>query len=109
MKKILLTASVLLFLVSCDNNQKVYEWRTNDRSGIFNETNLLKEWPAEGPEEIWSIDGLGAGYGSPTFTKDKFYITGEKDTEDEGVAEQENPHHQLAPGHVERLLVRPPV
>jgi len=80
MKKILLIATALLVLVSCASNQEVYEWKNNDRSGIYNETNLLKEWPEEGPEEIWTIEGLGAGFGSPTFTEDRFYITGEKDT-----------------------------
>jgi len=34
------------------------------------------------------------------------HVGGEKTTEDKGIAEQENPHHGLAPGHAEYLLVR---
>ena len=37
------------------------------------------------------------------------HVAGEEDAENEGVAEQEYPHHQLAPGHVEGLLVGAPV
>jgi len=80
MKKIFLIVTAIIVLVSCASNQEVYEWKNNDRSGIYDETNLLKEWPAEGPEELWTIEGLGRGFGSPTFTEDRFYITGEKDT-----------------------------
>jgi outer membrane protein assembly factor BamB len=59
---------------------KIYEWRGTDRKGIYDETNLLKSWPAEGPKEIWSIDNLGNGFVTPIFTEDSFYITGELDS-----------------------------
>ena len=48
--------------------------------GIYPDTKLLKEWPEEGPREIWTIENLGRGYGSPQFTEDRFYITGEVDS-----------------------------
>lgn len=59
---------------------KVYEWRGEDRAGIYSDKGLLKSWPEKGPAELWSIDNLGNGYGSPTFTDDAFYITGEADS-----------------------------
>jgi len=51
-----------------------------DRSGIYPDTDLLKAWPEEGPGEVWTIEKLGRGYGSPTFTEDRFYLTGEVDS-----------------------------
>lgn len=60
--------------------QNVYEWRGENRSGIYSETGLLKAWPAEGPELIWEFEGIGNGYGSPVFTPDKMYIMGEIDS-----------------------------
>ncbi len=75
---------ILIFLVlvgSCTtNNNTVYQWRGEERNGIFPDTNLLEKWPEEGPEELWAIEGLGNGHGSPTFTEDNFFITGEKDS-----------------------------
>ncbi len=58
----------------------IYEWHGPDRTGIYSEKGLLRNWPETGPVELWSIDNLGNGYGSPTFTDDRFYITGEFDT-----------------------------
>lgn len=72
---------LVLILGSCKSeNNNVYEWRGNGRTGIFPDTGLLEEWPPEGPPELWAIEGLGNGHGSPTFTDKHFYITGEKDT-----------------------------
>ena len=73
--------SLFLLLLSCSSSQpEISEWRGSDRSGIYPDTELLTEWPEEGPEEIWTIDSLGRGYGSPQFTEDRFYITGEVDS-----------------------------
>jgi outer membrane protein assembly factor BamB len=59
---------------------KVYEWRSENRSGIYNETGLLKSWPEEGPELVWEYEGVGNGYGSPVFTPEGMYIMGEIDS-----------------------------
>jgi outer membrane protein assembly factor BamB len=58
----------------------VHEWRGPDRSGIYNESNLLKVWPAEGPKEKWTVTGIGNGFGSPVFTDQNLYISGEIDS-----------------------------
>jgi outer membrane protein assembly factor BamB len=58
----------------------VHEWRGPDHSGIYNESNLLKVWPTEGPKEIWSVTGIGNGFGSPVITDQNFYISGEIDS-----------------------------
>jgi len=81
MIKYILPAFLLFMLLSCSTSQpEVYEFRGLDRSGIFPDKELLKEWPAEGPEEIWTVEKLGRGYGSPLFVEDRFYITGEVDS-----------------------------
>jgi outer membrane protein assembly factor BamB len=72
--------SLLHLVPSTQEKSKIYEWRGKDRLGIFNESNLLKSWPEEGPKEIWSIDDIGNGFVTPIFTEDKFYITGETDS-----------------------------
>ncbi|MCF8370764.1 MAG: PQQ-like beta-propeller repeat protein [Bacteroidales bacterium] len=91
----LTVAFVLISLFSCnqgpknikgDNDNsiskedKVYEWRGENRKGIYNESGLLKAWPEAGPELVWEYEGIGNGYGSPVFTPDKMYILGEVDS-----------------------------
>lgn len=58
----------------------IQEWNGPERKGIYNESGLLKTWPAEGPKELWSVGTIGNGFGSPVFTNDNFYITGEIDS-----------------------------
>jgi outer membrane protein assembly factor BamB len=74
-------AFMLLMLLSCSSaHQDIYEWRGENRSGIYPDTDLLEEWPEEGPEELWAVNNLGRGYGSPLFVEDRFYITGAVDS-----------------------------
>ena len=72
---------LLMTLFSCSPvHQDIYEWRGENRSGVYPDTDLLKEWPEEGPKELWTLENLGRGYGSPLFVEDFFYITGEVDS-----------------------------
>lgn len=81
MRKYLIPSFLLFLLISCSSSDPdLYQWRGADRMGIFPDTGLLKEWPAEGPSEIWALDSLGRGYGSPLFVEEHFYITGEIDS-----------------------------
>jgi outer membrane protein assembly factor BamB len=73
---IILTAS---FFYAADKTT-IYEWRSQGRTGIFPGSNLLKEWPAEGPKELFTIEKLGNGFVTPIFTDNRFYITGEIDS-----------------------------
>ncbi len=75
-----IAALLLLSLCSCSQETKVYEWRGENRSGIYPDKGLLKVWPESGPEVVWEYDGLGSGYGSPVFTEDHMYIQGELDS-----------------------------
>ncbi len=58
----------------------VSEWRGPNRDGIFPEKNLLKQWPENGPEMLWSFNGLGFGHSSVAVANGKVYVTGMKDT-----------------------------
>lgn len=49
-------------------------WR-GDGNGIYNETGLLKEWPANGPEILWTFEGLGEGHSSPVFANGLIYLS----------------------------------
>ena len=56
------------------------QWRGPNRDGIYPETNLLKQWPAEGPKMLWSFQELGTGQGSVAVSKEKVFVTGIPDT-----------------------------
>ena len=51
------------------------KWRGPNENGIYDETGLLKQWPANGPEIIWHYDDLGEGHSSPVFANDLIYIS----------------------------------
>jgi outer membrane protein assembly factor BamB len=85
MKKSLLTILLIVLLISTSFTSafsQLYEWRGPGRTGIYNETGLLKEWPAGGPKLLWEVSGMGDGYSSVTVTEDAVYITGRKDDND---------------------------
>lgn len=63
-------------MVSYSAFAQQYGWRGPGRTGIYNETALLKSWPADGPKLLWEAEGIGMGYSSATVTGDAIYITG---------------------------------
>ncbi|WP_167608249.1 PQQ-binding-like beta-propeller repeat protein [Maribellus sediminis] len=70
------------FLYSCatKSRSEIAEWRGPNRSGIYNEDNLLDEWPEEGPELLWVFEGLGKGFAAPSILNDRIFVNGEKDS-----------------------------
>jgi len=78
-KKLLCLLSFIFYFITLGNAQEILQWRGTDRSGMFNETNLLKNWPETGPALLWE-SYIGNGYGSPVITKTNIYINGEKDS-----------------------------
>lgn len=80
MKKIIavLVLNVLFFNLSA---QVLSEWRGFGRTGNYaDEKNLLKEWPENGPELLWSLDSLPTSYASVGVTEDAIFLTGLEDT-----------------------------
>ena len=77
-----LLLAVILF--SCAKEKvketKIYQWRGDNRDGVYNETGLLKTWSESGLAELWYCEGIGNGYGSPIVSDSMLYITGESDT-----------------------------
>lgn len=62
--------------------QNVSQWRGINRNGTYHESNLLKEWPEEGPERLWITEGIGAGHSSVSVAGDRLYITGMQEKND---------------------------
>lgn len=51
-------------------------WRGLHRDGVYAETGLLQQWPAEGLRELWAVTNVGSGYSSPVIDGDRLYVTG---------------------------------
>ena len=62
--------------VKLSENQRISEWREEDRTGVSAETGLMKSWPDGGPELIWSNAELPKGYSSVSFGNNTIYATG---------------------------------
>ncbi len=54
------------------------QFRGSNRDGKYPETDLLKSWPAGGPELLWTTTGLGRGYSSVSVVGDTIYAAGMK-------------------------------
>ena len=75
--------SIILFAITLLSSYGQQSgWRGPGRSGIYNETGLMKIWPENGPSLLWEITGIGTGYSSATVTDDAVYITGTKAEKD---------------------------
>jgi outer membrane protein assembly factor BamB len=73
----LIPGILLLFLIYISAvGQEDAGWRGPGRTGIYNETGLMKVWPKEGLSLLWEADGIGQGYSSVAVTNDAVYITG---------------------------------
>jgi len=55
------------------------QFRGPNRDGLCQETGLLKQWPENGPKELWSYDELGHGFASVAVVNGVIYTTGMED------------------------------
>ena len=78
--KILAILLCLLQIAQMVQSQNIAQWRGDMRDGIYNETNLLKEWPEAGPALLWQTEEIGEGYGSPAVAGNQLFINGEVDS-----------------------------
>ena len=78
----LIYLSFLLSIAFSLSAQVSTQWRSTNRDGIFEESNLLKSWPEEGPALLWYNDSLPTGYSSPIVSENYIYVTGLVDTVD---------------------------
>ena len=72
--RILSLVFIFLFTYSVSSYAEIKsQWRGPNRDGVYPETNLLKQWPKDGPELLWAVDGIGIGYSSAAVTSDRVY------------------------------------
>ncbi len=62
------------------------QWRGPQRSGVSQETGLLKQWPKEGPKLLWQQKDVGDGYSTPAVAGSRLYLLGNRGLENEFVA-----------------------
>lgn len=82
MNKLLSLWVAILLITSCNAQKRntISEFRGIGRTGIYQESSLLKSWPSDGPKEIMTVENIGNGFVSPVFAENNFYITGEIDS-----------------------------
>ena len=82
MKKLqsILVCVLLLITAHQSIGQKLYQWRGDNRDGVYNENKLMKSWPEKGPELLWFNEEIGQGYAAPVVTNDQLLINGEADS-----------------------------
>jgi len=51
-------------------------WRGPSGNGIYQEKGLLKVWPLEGPEVLWTYEQLGQGHSSVVADQGFLYTSG---------------------------------
>jgi len=79
MKKQIFLVSLLFCLSGNLISQTIFQWRGDQRRGIYPDKSLLKSWPSAGPDLLWKNENIGNGYGSPVIANDRLFITGEVD------------------------------
>jgi outer membrane protein assembly factor BamB len=72
----LVIIALLISGLAVSQAQEPTRWRGPSGNGIYPETGLLKQWPAEGPEIAWTYDQLGQGHASVVVAHDFVYTTG---------------------------------
>lgn len=48
------------------NAQGISQFRGINRDGQYNEAKLLNQWPKDGPDLLWTTEGIGLGYAAPS-------------------------------------------
>ncbi len=76
------TLLFLLLLIAGNSlfAQNPTRWRGPHGNGTYDETGLLRSWPAEGPAILWTFENLGAGFSSPVVVNGKIYTSGTEET-----------------------------
>jgi outer membrane protein assembly factor BamB len=65
---------------TADAADLISQWRGTHRDGVYDGGGLLKQWPDNGPAEIWSFQGLGAGHGTVVVAGNRVYVVGMPDS-----------------------------
>jgi outer membrane protein assembly factor BamB len=76
MKKIVVVLATVLLLAQYAIAKDWPQWHGPNRDNISTETGLMKQWPEEGPQMLWSIEGMGTGYSTVSIADGFIYVTG---------------------------------
>jgi hypothetical protein len=76
LRRVCFVLLTVLAAVSAANAAGWPQFRGPSRDGTSPETGLLKQWPQEGPRELWSVEGLGTGYASVSVADGLVITTG---------------------------------
>lgn len=76
------TLLLALLILSFVSFSQITQWRGPQRDGKFPDTGLLKQWPADGPQLLLKVEGIGKGYSSVIATDKYIFATGMKDSTD---------------------------
>jgi len=63
-------------LVSEGVSQDATRWRGPSGDGVYPESGLMKQWPANGPEILWAFEALGQGHSSAIVSNGYVYASG---------------------------------
>src|SRR6266404_4576737 len=55
------------------------QFRGPNRDDLSSDKGLLKEWPKDGPPQVWKATGIGSGFSSVAVAGDKVFTMGNKD------------------------------
>ncbi len=73
-------ALMILLSTGLELRAQEVQWRGPNRDGIYPDSDLLKEWPEEGPEVLFVSKGIGRGFSSAVASSEMIYVTGIKDS-----------------------------
>lgn len=79
-KRVIFVLFILLFQLVVA--QSISQFRGPNRDGHYPATNLLKEWPEQGPEILWKAEDLGDSYAAVSVYDGIVYTTGKIDQSD---------------------------
>lgn len=69
---------LIAVLVAFPSAAEWRQWRGAERNGISSETGLADSWPEGGPEKLWTVSGLGAGFSSFAVSGGRLFTQGER-------------------------------
>jgi outer membrane protein assembly factor BamB len=78
---LLLSLAATSGLIGADLKSTTRAWpqfRGPNRDGICQETDLLEQWPKEGPPLAWQATGMGQGFSSVAITGGKIFTMGDR-------------------------------
>lgn len=71
------------------------QWRGPDRTDVSQETGLLKEWPKDGPKQVWGNNDIGVGYSSFAIVGGKLFTMGAREDTEFVICLDVNNGHEL--------------